>query len=415
VTKAPKVKVGEPRELRRRWWPRLLVALVVLVMVLSGAGWVYLQVLEQGFATGCTSAEAWLQPVRPVEVALQGVLEEFSQKHGQAGVQAVVLDPDGAAWHGAAGLANRGRKCAVTVETLMCLGPVSSLFTAAVVMSLVEEGILGLDDRLGQWSGMLPAGREATIEQLLSQTSGLPGYTDRLGFRLAFFAFPQRAWTPLDLAAVVDRVPLHFPPGSRYEYSSTNALALALIAERAGGESFRDLLVQRVAEPLELAHLYFEPGDLERMPVARGYDETVLGLGRSEVTAFRRGHLSGAHAGGGMIGTARDVARFTAALFGRVLLNPETVDRMIAFQEVSETYLPAGTGFGLGVRRMEVQGRELWGHGGVIPGYTAFTAFSPEHGHVVTILANLSEVDLPELAGRLQREALVAAGVEPKY
>lgn len=414
MTKAAKEKVGAPRR-RRRWWPRLLVALVVVVMVLTGAGWIYLQVLEQGFATGCTPAGAWPQPARPVEVALQAVLEEFSQAHGQAGVQAVVLDPDGAAWHGAAGLANRGRKCAVTADTLLCLGPVSSLLTAAVVMSLVEDGSLGLEDRLGQWTGMLPAGREATIEQVLRQTSGLPGYTDRLGFRLAYFAFPQRVWTPLDLAAVVDRVPLHFPPGSRYEYSSTNALALALAAERAGGQSFRDLLIHRVADPLGLTHLYFEPGGLESMPIARGYDVSVLGLGRSEVTAYRRAHLSGAHAGGGMIGTARDVARFTAALFGRVLLAPETVDRMVAFQEVSEAHLPAGTGFGLGVRRMEVQGRELWGHTGVIPGYTAFTAFSPGHGHVITVLANLSEVDLAELAGRLHREALVAAGAEPRY
>lgn len=394
---------------------RWFIVVIVLTVAVVGGGWGYYEVLGRRFATGCTPVAETPSTFADMHAGLAKVLEEFSLSHDHLGVQAVVMEPDGGAFFGTAGYANHRRKCPVTEETLFCLGSASKLPTAAVIMSLAEEGALALEDRLGAWTGILPAGLEVSIEQLLRHTSGLPDYAESFRFRAAAVAIPWREWRPLDLAGLVGGKPLRSVPGSRYEYSDSNYLATALVAERAGGDSFKSLLRRRVVDPLNLVHFYFQPENLEGMPIARAYSDRIVGLGPRDVTAMRTVHLSGGYAAGGMVANARELARFTAALFGGVLLDEETVARMAAFREVSDMRQPAVTGYGLGVQRMEVKGRELWGHIGTGPGFSAFAAFSPEHGHVITILANQAGVDLPELAGELHRQALIASGIEPRF
>jgi len=60
----------------------------------------------------------------------------------------------------------------------------------------------------------------------------------------------------------------------------------------------------------------------------------------------------------------------------------------------------------LGVRRLDIDGRELWGHTGTITGYCAVTVYSPADGYVITILSNPSTVDLMPLAAQLQADIL---------
>lgn len=132
----------------------------------------------------------------------------------------------------------------------VALGSLRKWTTAAVVMSLHDEGLVDLDAPVARW---LPAWSErpdVTLRRLLSHTSGLP--------------MRPPAGTCRDLgtlAACVDRVaevPLAFEPGSRFGYSTTGFHVAARVAEVAGGRSFEELFAARVTGPLGIDSARFE-------------------------------------------------------------------------------------------------------------------------------------------------------------
>lgn len=133
----------------------------------------------------------------------------------------------------------------VSEETRWDLASVTKPIVALAIMSLVETGDLALDDAIGSYLDDLvgPDKAGATVRQLLTHTSGLPG-------EVPFFRWcPTRA----ALLAALRDVPLRFPPGTGIEYSSAGFMLLGLVAERASGRALDRLVAQRVCEPLGMA------------------------------------------------------------------------------------------------------------------------------------------------------------------
>ena len=97
------------------------------------------------------------------------------------------------------------------------LASVTKQFTAAAVLLLLEDGKIGLDDRVGRWLPSLPvaAGR-VTLRQLLTHTSGIVDYED---------VMPEGTSVQVHDADVLRMLERHdstyFAPGSRYRYSNS--------------------------------------------------------------------------------------------------------------------------------------------------------------------------------------------------
>ncbi|HEY9181519.1 MAG TPA: serine hydrolase domain-containing protein, partial [Candidatus Baltobacteraceae bacterium] len=133
---------------------------------------------------------------------------------------------------GAFGLANLDRKVAATPQTQFEIGSVTKQFTAAAILQLKEQGKLRLSDPLGKYVPEYARGKAITIEQLLWQVSGVPNYTDVNHFVHIAGTTPGS----LDAAlALIAKKPLHFKPGTRWEYSNTNYLLLGGVVARASG------------------------------------------------------------------------------------------------------------------------------------------------------------------------------------
>lgn len=133
-------------------------------------------------------------------------------------------------------------------ETLWPLASIAKSFTASAVMSLVEEG------RLGMWSrpnAIFPEfqgdGREEiTLRQLLTHTSGLPmGPSNGDELDAANASAEERI-----AHAYTD--PLLFPPGTGQSYSDTGYGLAGLMAATVAGVSFPELIRTRVLEPAGL-------------------------------------------------------------------------------------------------------------------------------------------------------------------
>ena len=112
-------------------------------------------------------------PVEPIPTLKQGperALEASLRTHALRGVSAAVMLPDDKLWLGTEGVSHQG--VAITPEMRFSIYSTTKVFTAALILQLVDEGRLSLEDTLGEWS---PANDHIdpsiTLRQLLNHTN----------------------------------------------------------------------------------------------------------------------------------------------------------------------------------------------------------------------------------------------------
>jgi D-alanyl-D-alanine carboxypeptidase len=163
-------------------------------------------------------------------------------------------------------------------KSLHRVGSVTKTFTAAVILSLEKDGVLGLDDKLSKWVPDVTGGDGITLRQLLDHQSGLFNYTDDTAFEKTA---PTTVYTPRQLVDVSLRNPVYFPPGTSWHYSNTNFILLGLVAEAAGQAKLGVLIRTRVLEKAGLTATFFDGeealgGTLAPAQNAKGGDATKV-------------------------------------------------------------------------------------------------------------------------------------------
>jgi CubicO group peptidase (beta-lactamase class C family) len=163
---------------------------------------------------------------------------------------AVAIVQDGAvAYERGYGMADLEHDVKITPSTNFDIASTSKEFTGAIIMQLAAEGKLGFDDDIRKYVPEIPDyGTKITISQLLHHTSGLRDYTDLLGF----FGYNSEDWTGEREALMLlsRQKKLNFAPDTEYSYSNTGFFLLTVIAKRAAGKPFRDLVRERIYTPL---------------------------------------------------------------------------------------------------------------------------------------------------------------------
>jgi CubicO group peptidase (beta-lactamase class C family) len=238
------------------------------------------------------------------------------------------------------GLANRAYGIPNDVDTRFALASGAKGLTALTVVRLIEDGLLDLATPARSLLGRdLPlVDDRVTVELLLAHRSGIGDYLDEesdldVDDYLMPVPVQELAATEQYLAAL-DGHPQKFPPGERFAYCNSGYVVLALLAERAAGMPFHELVVQRVCEPAGMSDTAFLRSD--ELP-----DRTALGyVGPSRTNVF---HLPVRGSGdGGVYSTVADVHALWQAFFAGRIVSREWVDEML--RPRSERY---GLGFWL--------------------------------------------------------------------
>jgi CubicO group peptidase (beta-lactamase class C family) len=133
-------------------------------------------------------------------------------------------------------------------------GAVAISYVATLLLTLVDDGVLGLDDPLSIWLPELPDAERVTLKMLANMTAGYPDYVPDEQFVKDLYADPFRQWTSQELIAISRAQPRLFAPGTNWDYAHTNYVILGLALERATGKSMVDLLQERVLGPLGLTN-----------------------------------------------------------------------------------------------------------------------------------------------------------------
>jgi D-alanyl-D-alanine carboxypeptidase len=288
-----------------------------------------------------------------------------------------------------AGVANVKSRRAPRVRDHMRIASVAKAFSGAVALRLVADGKLHLDDTIRRVLPGLPVAWSAvTVRQMLNHTSGLPDYTKSEGFRKQVEANPRGYVSPDKLIGWVQTDPLGFKPGTRYEYSNTDNIVVARIAEKVSGRSYLRLLREIVFRPLRLTQTSLPDSAALPVPFIHGYVGQGGGTLEDVSTLLSS---SGGWASGGIVSTPKELNTFIggylAARLFPVALQREQL-RFVAGGQSS----PPGPGrnsAGLAVFRYQTKCGAVYGHTGDFPGYVQFAAASRNGSRAVTTSLNI--------------------------
>lgn len=247
------------------------------------------------------------------------------------------------------GPAHRGHEIRNEVDTQFAIASGTKGLTALTVVSLIEDRVLDLSTAARSVLGRdLPLiGDDVTIEHLLSHRSGIGDYLDEgLDHELTDYPMPvsvHELATTKQYVTVLDGHPSMFPPGERFAYNNSGYVVLALIAERASGVLFHDLVRQRVCDPAGMRDTAFLRSDELPGRAALGY-LTIDGAWRTNVF-----HLPVRGSGdGGIYSTAADIRSLWTALFAGQIVSPDWVNDMLtARSDVPSESRRYGLGFWL--------------------------------------------------------------------
>ena len=292
-----------------------------------------------------------------------------AREHGFSGVVRVDRS-DAVQFVDAYGLADRAFQVANTPDTEFAIASGVKGVTALVVMSLIEQGVIGLSTPVRTFLGNdLPLVDDAvTVVELLAHRSGIGDYVDEeAGFDVGEYVLPAPVH---DLAStegylrVMEGHEQKFQPGTRFSYSNGGYVVLALISERVTGTPFPDLVRQRVCEPAGMRNTEFLRSDELAGSVARGY-LSEQGL-RTNVL-----HLPVRGSGdGGIYTTVADVHLLWRAIFSGLIVSQGSVADMIRpHSEVPKDSMRYGLGFWLDGSRDTVS----------LEGYDAGVSFRSVH------------------------------------
>ena len=321
---------------------------------------------------------------------LQARVEELLEKGGYPGLTAAIALPDGQVLTAAAGWADPQHKTPMKPTHRMLAGSVGKTFVAAAILQAVDDGVLDLDTRIERWLGRetwfgrLPNARALTLRLLLSHRSGLPDHTDEEQFRKAVTSQLTKRWSPQELIQwVLDKKPA-FAAGSKYSYSDMNYIVAGLVFETATGHRLFDEVSRRIVKPFGLDQTAPTETDLLENVVPGELDPRTLKIAGLSI---RDGHLvynaQSEYAGGGMISTSRDLARWAKLLWEGKVFSRAMLDQMLDAKPSEQ-----GLKYGLGVEVAQSEAGPVYAHDGWIPGYVTAMIYFPNYKIATAIQIN---------------------------
>lgn len=283
----------------------------------------------------------------------------------------------------AVGHSDRAHQIPNTRETAFAIASGTKALTALTVMSLVQDGLLVLDEQVHGSLG--PAGElvqpGVTLRHMLAHTSGLGDYLDEDETGdvddYVLEVPVHRLTSPTQFLPLVRGRPPKFRPGTRFEYCNSSYVLLAVLIEQVSGCSYYDAVHRRVLRPAGMDGTTFHR--LDELPGSAA-------IGYLPNRGWRTNHLHLPVCGGGDGGaysTVDDVARFWRALFAGAIVPAEVVAEMTRPQHApAEKSRAYGLGFWLARdgRTVHLEGSD--------PGISFRSGFVPATSFLYTVISN---------------------------
>jgi D-alanyl-D-alanine carboxypeptidase len=377
----------------------------------------HLAFVTLGLVLSAPVARAQENQAEKIQTALESWVAERAPAEAITGAAAYVSFGDpGPAIEAFAGKTGRDpQDPPVRQSTLFQMGSTSKSFAAAVILILEAAGKLSLDDPLGKWLPQYPAWKDVTIRRLLNMTSGIPNYSETDTLSRVWVSEPTRKLTAEELVeAVYPSGSNNLPTSAGYHYSNTNYILAGMIAEKAAGRSYRDLVHEMVIDAVGLTDTFYEDGTYPAAVTSRlahGYfdnpacadyqpnckeswNRPLLG---KDVTGMS---TSWAQAAGGAVANARDVDRWMRAVFEGHVVPPAQQAEWVSLvstktgKPIADVTADDPQGFSLGLSKgiLGSSGPQ-WFYQGTMLGYRTLYVWFEKENLMITVQTNSQPAD----------------------
>ena len=301
----------------------------------------------------------------------------------------------------AAGEADEENHIPVRPDTVFRIASVTKQFTAMLLLKLLSCGV-HLDDPVCPYliPRFIKACPEAwlpiTLRGTVTHTSGIPDIQGLPGF----FARLSQPTTTRELIHRFLDLPLDFPPGTSWKYTSSGFILAGAIIEAVTHKPYGAVLHDEIAGPLNLPHTGYSRGN-----PPPGYAKGYFTLGSPAPPT----NGSQAFSATGIYSNTDDIARWDRSFGAYLVAPPATVREAFTPQAPCP---PAGclnlpsSAYAFGWIIDRLNGHRLFYHPGLLQGYAASNMYLPDDDIEVVVLSNVENTDSNGIARQLATMAL---------
>ena len=358
--------------------------------------------IAAAIATVFTTTLAARQTDTDLSARVDSVFERFGVAHSPGAAVLVVREGE-VLFRKGYGQANIEHEVPITPATVFDIASVSKQFAGFAIATLVEQGLIGMDDDIRKHLPELPDyGETITVDHLVHHTSGIrdwPGTLAVAGWRMDdVISFDQI------LTMAQHQQDLNFTPGAEYSYSNTGYNILASLVERVTGRTFRQWTDENIFQPLGMTDTHFHDDHAEIVPNrARGYQSADGGHRNAPNGLTALGSSS-------LFTSADDLAKWVMNFDDGRVGGKAVMDRMRQ-QGVLNDGERIAYAFGQSVG--EYRGIETWTHSGSWAGFRTVLLRVPEYRFGVVILSNAGNYN-PSGAARALTDIFLEQSLEPR-
>jgi len=351
--------------------------------------------------TTCTLDEA-INTQHSKATALQNLMDKYT-KQGLPGVSIAIYSSEGY-WAGASGFSKIETETPMQPCHLQYSQSVSKTYLAVAILKLYEEGKINLDEKITAYlpqeviSKVTGADR-VTVRMLLNHTSGIAEYNDKPAYVSYLVQHPLHVFSSMDYLDYIEGDPSQFTPGSKYRYTNTNYLLLALIGDHITGDHAK-YIRDKIFIPLGLFHSFYhdDANYLNKPELVNSYWDRYSNGAIENCSQMQQVNVASLIGDDGMIATPIDYVKFLKGLFNNELLLPATMDQMLTF--VKNDTGQYAYGYGLGIHDDPYQQHTLYGHTGGGIGAGCELGYLPDKNVFFFIAINIgTSIDSPILDG----------------
>ena len=254
-------------------------------------------------------------------------------------------------------------------------------FTATIILQLQEQHLLSIQDKLSKYLPGFPNGDSITIENLLTNTSGIHNYNDEL-----FMEQYAAKHIALDsLMRLFKNLPLDFSPGIKFGYSNSNYILLGLIIEKLTGKPYFMVVRNRILKPLGMVHSGFDFSSLKSANKTVGYFQLERKTKRPAPVV----DSSVTYAAGALYSTVGDLYKWDRALY---------FDKIVHDSSLEKAFTPYNDHYGYGWLIDTAYGKRAVMHEGGTFGFTSLIVRVPIDSTCIILLDNKQSDGLLKIA-----------------
>jgi CubicO group peptidase (beta-lactamase class C family) len=262
------------------------------------------------------------------------------------------------------------------------IGSITKMFTAAIVLRLVEEKKLKLTDTLDKFFPQIANANKITIAHILSHRSGIHDSLIDRNLRPVSRTEPI---TKEQRLALIGQGKPDFEPGTKHQYSNSGYVVLGFIVEKVTGKPYEESLRKSITSKIGLADTYLAT---ENIDPAKNEALTYSNFGEGW-KPVEETHPSNMFSAGAIVSTPNDLTKFIKALFDGKIISAEHLTLMKTMRD----------GDGIGMETFEFAGKTFYGHTGGADNYGAWLAYLPDEKLAMAYTTNAKVYPVKDIVG----------------